>query len=614
MILLRYVRNQFYSYNHLHFNNSVVYTMEQIKTMLFPTHINSPIPFSNDLICDINTNFSLPIEFLDDKHEVSDNIKNDIEINKVYEKMFGSSTHISKCIYEKMGNYTTNNIKFLKDSQTVIKNVNKIRKCDNKIWTENTDKLSKYWHDIYSPNFCGKYSFLEWTIFKQLNYSIPFLTLLSLSNMLSPLLFFIMPLILLMVPFVILKFQGIAISTDKYYDILKHIAKNHFIGKALTQINNLSFTSVVQIIFYIGMYLMQIYNNVQSCKKYYTDVITVNENINLIKTHVNETLQMFSKFKDCAKDCITYKPFIEHCDNHFATLVHLQTDLRDFKYSKINVSNVFEFGWVLKQYYKIYDDDEYKKSIAFSIGFTEYLSQLQVLNCNIGNLLNGAKFSNKKSTHMKKQRYPLIDEDTNTVTNDCDLIKNIIVTGANASGKTTFLKTTTINLIISQQIGFGFYKSATINPYTHFHTYLNIPDTSERDSLFQAESRRCKEIIDILASTSEDDARHFCIFDELYSGTNPDEASKSGVAFLTYLNRVKNLDYILTTHYVYICNKFKKSKDTENYKMLTTLDENGNCIFHYKIKKGISKVRGALSVLRQMNYPKDIIENIKTMD
>ena len=48
--------------------------------------------------------------------------------------------------------------------------------------------------------------------------------------------------------------------------------------------------------------------------------------------------------------------------------------------------------------------------------------------------------------------------------------------------------------------------------------------------------------------------------------------------------------------------------------MLTTLDENGNCIFHYKIKKGISKVRGALSVLRQMNYPKDIIENIKTMD
>lgn len=70
----------------------------------------------------------------------------------------------------------------------------------------------------------------------------------------------------------------------------------------------------------------------------------------------------------------------------------------------------------------------------------------------------------------------------------------------------------------------------------------------------------------------------------------------------------------MTTHYVYICNKFKKSKETVNYKMETTLNEVGNCVFHYKIKKGISKIRGALSVLRQMNYPKDIIENIETLN
>ena len=168
--------------------------------------------------------------------------------------------------------------------------------------------------------------------------------------------------------------------------------------------------------------------------------------------------------------------------------------------------------------------------------------------------MNGTKFSTKKKTYLKKQYYPLLDNEGDNVSNDCNLKKNIIVTGANASGKTTYLKTTTINLILSQQFGFGFYRSATINPYTHFHTYLNIPDTSERDSLFQAESRRCKEIIDILNTTPKDKTRHFCIFDELYSGTNPEEASKSGVAFLSYLNNVKNLDYILTTHYVYICN------------------------------------------------------------
>ena len=588
--------------------------MERIKEVLFPEPESCNLPFSTDLIRDVTNNFSIPIDFLHDKQVLSEHIKNDIELDNVYRKVFGPSTEVSKCLHEKWGNYTTNNVRFLKDTQTIVNNTQRISKCDKKIWCEDTDKLSHYWHDIRNPRFCGKYSFLEWSLFKPLNYSVPFLTILSLSNMLSPLLFFIMPVILLMVPFVILKIQGIPISTDKYYDILKHIAKNHFIGKALTQINNISFTSIVQIMFYLCMYLLQVYNNIQSCKKYYTDIITVNENILLLKEHINTTLSRFSSFKEISSRCKTYGPFISHCETHIKHLEKLNEDLKDFNYKEINVSNVFEFGSVLKHYYKIYDNEDYKNAIAFSIGFTEYLSQLQVLSCNVGNLMNGAKFSTKKKTYLKKQYYPLLETEGDNISNDCNLKKNIIVTGANASGKTTFLKTTTINLVLSQQIGFGFYRSATINPYTHFHTYLNIPDTSERDSLFQAESRRCKEIIDILNTTQKNKTRHFCIFDELYSGTNPEEASKSGVAFLSYLNNVKNLDYILTTHYVYICNKFKDSNDTENYKMHTTLDDIGNCIFHYKIEKGISKIRGALSVLRQMNYPKDIIENIETQE
>ena len=80
------------------------------------------------------------------------------------------------------------------------------------------------------------------------------------------------------------------------------------------------------------------------------------------------------------------------------------------------------------------------------------------------------------------------------VSNSYSLETNKMITGPNASGKTTILKTTLFNIILSQQVGFGFYSSATINPYKYIHCYLNIPDTSGRDSLFQAEARRCKEI------------------------------------------------------------------------------------------------------------------------
>ena len=47
-----------------------------------------------------------------------------------------------------------------------------------------------------------------------------------------------------------------------------------------------------------------------------------------------------------------------------------------------------------------------------------------------------------------------------------------------------------------RQIGGGFYKSAKIKPVTHFYCYMNIPDTSGRDSLFQAEARQCKNILE----------------------------------------------------------------------------------------------------------------------
>ena len=135
----------------------------------------------------------------------------------------------------------------------------------------------------------------------------------------------------------------------------------------------------------------------------------------------------------------------------------------------------------------------------------------------------------------------------------------MIITGPNASGKTTILKSTSINIILSQQFGVGFYDSSIINPYTHIHSYLNIPDTSGRDSLFQAESRRCKDIIDIIDQSTESD-RHLCIFDELYSGTNPDEATKSAYALLLYLSENNNVDFALTTHYHKLCKKIKKKR------------------------------------------------------
>ena len=64
------------------------------------------------------------------------------------------------------------------------------------------------------------------------------------------------------------------------------------------------------------------------------------------------------------------------------------------------------------------------------------------------------KFSNKKT----KFKCIIPFYNSNPVKNSYSLKNNIIITGPNAAGKTTMLKTTLFNIIFSQQTGCGFYK------------------------------------------------------------------------------------------------------------------------------------------------------------
>ena len=84
-------------------------------------------------------------------------------------------------------------------------------------------------------------------------------------------------------------------------------------------------------------------------------------------------------------------------------------------------------------------------------------------------------------------------KDKSPIKNDVNLDKSIILTGPNAAGKTTLLKSSIINIIFTQQTGFGFYKKGILNPYKFIHSYINIPDSCSRDSYFIG-SKKCKNI------------------------------------------------------------------------------------------------------------------------
>ena len=75
-----------------------------------------------------------------------------------------------------------------------------------------------------------------------------------------------------------------------------------------------------------------------------------------------------------------------------------------------------------------------------------------------------------KETHFTEGYYPLVEDQP--VKNTYDFSNNIIVTGPNASGKTTLLKATMFNIILSQQIGFGYYDKAILKYMTNYIVIL----------------------------------------------------------------------------------------------------------------------------------------------
>lgn len=508
--------------------------------------------------------------------------------------------------------YTTDSL-FLTDSQLIVRDLHRYKIImSSQKYRISHDNLMEIWKSTREDaRFLEKYTYIEWELGKQFNTSPLFLQSVSLANMISPVISFLLPILFLILPFIILKIQGIPITVGLYVNVLRDIAKQHFIGKALSSMNNLDVQNVAYLIFIFCFYLYQIYQNVVTCCRFYNNIRQINFHLLELHHYLNYSLQSMNSFLTITEKRESYSDFRENMISHYNVLVDLRKEIGNIRPFVPSILKLTEIGDLLKSYYILYSRDDYAQSLKYSFGFEGYMNNLLGLYENISiNRISSAEFDSSSNTILEDQYYaPHMGLDY--VANNCKFDKNMVVTGPNASGKTTFLKTTMINVIFTQQTGFGFYKKCVLNPYTHIHSYLNIPDTSERDSLFQAESRRCKEIIDIINDGNNDKSRHLCTFDELYSGTNPEEATKSAYAFLLYLAKFDNVDFILTTHYVSICDRLKKSERIGNWKMEALTDCSGEDIHYtYKIKKGISKIQGAIKVLKDMKYPEEIIENI----
>ena len=572
---------------------------------------------TSSIVHKINDYFKMPISYIEDKHELKKNISTDLELintidgscNPIYSFCFNTENDISKKITEQMIKYYTTDINFLKDNQKLIKEYISPETRYTKL-SPNYKNIIDIWNELKGESgFREKYYYIDWEAIEFLNKSDIFLQFISLYNLFSPIFSLMVPIVIIIIPFFILKMKGIPLDINEYINVLKEVAKSNAIGKLFTvNFSEINSQERLYILVSAAFYLFSIYQNIMVCIKFNNNMKTIHNHFKIICSYLDNTIISMKNYYNYSKDLTTHNEFNTVLLTKITTLTNINTKLKSITdYNLYNIGKFKEIGTVLKYFYELHSEIEYDDAIMYSIGFNGYIDCLEGLQLNIvERKMNFATFINTRKKGIIKNSYYACLKDSNPIKNTVKFNKNIIISGPNASGKTTILKSTLINIIFTQQFGCGFYDSAKITPFKHLHCYLNIPDTSGRDSLFQAEARRCKEIIDVIDDNKKD--LHFCGFDELYSGTNPEEAVASSTALLNYLIKNNTVHCILTTHFIKVCKKLQKNKNIVNCHMETE-KINDKLKYKYKLVDGISEVKGGLAVLTAMDYPKEIIEN-----
>ena len=565
----------------------------------------------------IDTYFKSPIFFSKKYKTLPDNIIDDLEILK------NKDPSKNTTIYD---NFITNNLtlkqlttSYSSDASFILQTQNIISNIPNDIFAS-SDINKNAWNSFKDikedTNFLDKYQYINWEQINFLNSSVLFLTINSLYSIISPALNIISPIILFLIPFLLLKLRKIPITIEKYVEYLSYSMKNHSFGKIFTHWNTMSWGQKSYMLVIIGLYFYNIYQNILSCISFYKNTFTINKNIKNIKLFLLDVTNKINTFKNLTHKYSTYIPFNKYLDEKLINIQKLYKLLNAIPTASFNPAKIAYIGYTLKQYYLIYSSSLIEDTLLFSFGFNSYLENMQ----NISSLYKSKKIhkatvvSSNKPMLKYKNIFNPITSSNNIIKNSINIKNNKIITGPNASGKTTLIKTLMVNTIITQQFGFGFYDKATVSPFDFFHCYINIPDTSSRDSLFQAEARQCLDIINKISNNPHN--KHLCIFDELFSGTNPYEAISSGKSYLEYISNFKTVRLLLTTHFVELCEKLNKNTRITNINMETKTIDN-NLVYSYKIKKGISSIKGGINVLKNLNFPNTIItetiKNLKTI-
>ena len=537
--------------------------------------------------------------------------------NSIYSNINKCKTHLGSFLLKNMLGNPTKDIDTLISRQSIVKklveNQELYDKLENKldIIKENELDILYLWKTLdEETRYLINMVYFQNKFLKMFNKNELVLKIYNFYIIIfSPLHGILTPIFMVLAPFIFLRYYfKKEITLSLYFKLLKvSISGISNIMKFNPSEDNSSWsvTQMISLLMWLIFYVHALFSNIQMAK-------STNEIINILHLKLNGMSSLVKEghnlFDIIGNDIVGYSKIIPfEVEKKFGIL---WDDI--FTQQPHIMSNK---GRILKTYKCLTEKKENLLDILRFIATTDtYLSIAKLFKQ--GNF-SFPEYDNKSLTpniEAKEIWYPILKDKVvgNSIIIGKNTPLNVLITGPNAGGKSTFIKSLCLGIIFGQTLGIAAGSFFKFTPFSIINTYLNIPDCKGKESLFEAEMRRSLQHIKIMEELPKDNFS-FVIMDEIFSSTNPNEGIAGAYAIADRLSSFKNSICLITSHYSYLTNMEKEGK-FKNYKIPISRDKDNKIVYNYKLMPGVSNQFIALELLEKKGFDKDIIRKAQKIN
>jgi hypothetical protein len=509
------------------------------------------------------------------KIEISDDVYKDTNIDKWAHNL--PSLEGSKILIEKLMRHPINDRKLLEKRQKALINYDIdieilkdyesdilwIYKIAEEINENNSIEI------LFPSSFILSYiNYIETLLDMYHLYKIYFI---PITSVLYPISTFVAPYIYLN------RYLKMNISFRSYLEIIVEIIKMMCASTGNIRTDLIKFISIF---FYIGIYMYNMYQTYEVAYFLYSTKDKLQNKMEGLVKFVNHSLNIMNNVP---------KNIIEPYFNIRAT------------YEDILINNS------MSCIYRIWKDDILKEKLS---SLLKTIYAVDVIY-SINNLFLEKDWSivsyNNTETKFWDAKNPILTD--TQISNPVSLRKNIIVTGPNAGGKTTYVKTILSNVILGQTIGISYSIKSQMILYDTVNSFMRVSDVLGNRSYFEAEAEYCLNMINKAKEINANNKSGLFLMDEPMHSTPPIEGMSTAYAVIEYLSKLQGITLIITTHF----HRLIKLEEIYPEKFINlsvdAIPMNNKYYFPYKINRGHSYLCIAIELLDIKDFPKDIIDN-----